>query len=159
MKPDVTSAYRLSAGHNASPVKLIVILYEQLIKDLRRAVGAMEKKDVEARSREIDHALIVLARLQGTLNKAQGGEISRGLDHFYHLLRSSLLTAQVRNIPEMLNKQIKNLLQLREAWVEVDRVESAGSQAEGAQSEYAAKDQPVSPAAAGEPTRSAQWSG
>jgi len=124
MRADVTSAYRLSAGHDASPVKLVIILYEQLIKDLRRASEAMARNDVEGRSREIDHALIVLARLQGTLDEVKGADVSRNLNRFYTLLRASLMAASVRHSPEMLNKQIKNLVQLREAWVEVEHVEA-----------------------------------
>ena len=53
MKTDAASAYRRSAGHNASPVKLVVILYEQLIKDLRRAAEAMARNDIEARVRSV----------------------------------------------------------------------------------------------------------
>jgi len=170
MKNDATFAYRRSAGHSATPVKRIVILYEQLIKDLSRAVAAMEKNDIQGRSHEVDHALVVLARLQGTLNEAEGGEVSRNLDHFYHLLRSSLLTAQIRHIPEMLNKQIRNLVLLREAWVEVDRVETERTEKDGAEGNGTRENLPLTagaqrpqpgnaPAATDEPRPSAQWSG
>ena len=129
MKPDITAAYRRTAGVSASPVKLIVILYEQLIKDLRRAAAAMEKNDIQARSREVDHALLVLARLQNSLNDAQGGEISRKLEKFYSLVRATLLTASLERSAKMIDQQIGNLVQLREAWVEVDRLETGRSAA------------------------------
>jgi flagellar secretion chaperone FliS len=161
MKNDASFAYRRSAGHSATPVKRIVILYEQLIKDLRHAEDAMRKNDIQTRSREVDHALIVLARLQSALADPQGSEISRNLDRFYRLLRSSLLTAQIKNIPGMLDKQIKNLLLLREAWVEVDRIETERMDADRAKQDFSGTANPPQPdsSAADEPRPSEQWSG
>jgi len=134
MKTDVAFAYRRSAGHNASPVRLVIILYEQLIKDLRRALSAMERNDIETRTREVDHALLVLARLQGTLDKERGGKVSDNLNQFYDLLRHTLLTAPMKGTPQILSKQISNLLQLREAWVEVERTSLRPSDEEDAPS-------------------------
>ena len=58
---------------------MVVLLYDQLIKDLRRAAAKMN--DIEARTRELDHALKVLGQLQGTLDLTQG-EVASNLDRF-----------------------------------------------------------------------------
>jgi flagellar protein FliS len=121
MTPTPTSAYRRSAGHSASPVGLVVLLYEQLIHDLQRALTAMDKEDIEARSNQIVHALLVLGQLHGTLDFERGGEVAANLDSFYNLLRGDLLEAQIKASPEILRRHIGNLLELREAWMEVDR--------------------------------------
>jgi len=44
MTPDASSAYRRTDGHSAGPIRLVIMLYEQLIKDLQSAVAAMKKK-------------------------------------------------------------------------------------------------------------------
>ena len=156
MKNDASSAYRSSAGHSASPVKLVIILYEQLIKDLRRAVSAMERNDIEGRTHELDHALGVLARLQGVLDHERGAEVAGNLDHFYGLLRSTIITAPARRLPEMLNKQIRNLLLLREAWVEVDQAENGHAKTAGSPEKSSAS---ATAAGAARSERPEYWSG
>ena len=121
MTVDASSAYRRTDGHSAGPLRLVIMLYEQLIKDLQRAVAAMEKKDIARRTNEIDHALRVVGQLQGTLDMQQGGEVARNLDTLYYTLRACLLQAQMRVLPGELSKQIQILLELREAWVQAER--------------------------------------
>ncbi len=121
MTLDASSAYRRTDGHSAGPIRLVILLYEQLIQDLQRAVAAMEKKDVARRTNELDHALRVVGQLQGTLDMQQGGEVARNLDNYYYSLRVSLLQAQIRVLPAELRRQIEILLELREAWVQVER--------------------------------------
>jgi flagellar protein FliS len=119
------TAYRQLAAHQASPVRLVILLYEQLVKDLRRALACLENDDIEGRSHEIDHALLVTCQLQGTLDKRQGGEIALALDKFYDLLRFSLVEAQISASQKILEKQIANLLILREAWTQVEAAQPA----------------------------------
>lgn len=97
---------------------MVVLLYDQLIKDLRRAVAKMP--DVEARTHELDHALRVLGQLQGTLDLGQG-QVAANLDRFYSILRANLLEVQVTESTVLLKEQISHLMLLREAWAEVER--------------------------------------
>ena len=122
---DAATAYRRSAAHQASPLRLVVLLYEQLVKDLQRAVACVESNDTEGRTQEIDHALAVVCQLQGTLDNERGGDVAVGLEQFYDLLRYSLLEAQVHVSKEILQKQIANLLILRDAWTEVERIQTS----------------------------------
>lgn len=113
-----SSAYLRASGEGATPLRMVVLLYDQLIKDLRRAAANMN--NVEARTREFDHALKVLGQLQGTLDLSQG-EVAFNLDRFYSMLRTSLLKVQVTMSTGLLAQQIEYLLSLREAWIEVER--------------------------------------
>lgn len=122
MNPITTYRENTAAGSN--PVHLVVMLYEQIIKDLREAVAAMRANNIEVRAQAIDHALLVTAHLQGTLNFEQGGEVARNLDRFYTVLQSTMLEAQFQNTPELLEAQIQHLLGLREAWTQVERTVS-----------------------------------
>jgi len=79
---DARSSYRESNVRGASPVRLVIALYEQAIEDLRRAVIALEKGAIEVRTREINHALLVIAQLQSSLNMERGGEVARNLACF-----------------------------------------------------------------------------
>ena len=114
-------AYREASAQNASPVRLVILLYEQLIKDLQRAASTFEANQVEERTKAIDHALVVVGHLQASLDMEHGGEVARNLERFYGLLRDSLIDAQTRRAPEILGKQLGYLLELRSAWLEVER--------------------------------------
>ena len=61
---DARSSYREATARGASPVQLVILLYEQAIEDLRRAVLALEKGDIEARTCSLNHALMVIGQLQ-----------------------------------------------------------------------------------------------
>lgn len=118
---DVRSAYRETSARGASPVQLILLLYEQVIQDLRRALAAIERRDIESRTREINHAVNVLGLLQATLDTNAGGQVARNLERFYLVLRLSLQTAQLTASAKILRELIDGLLVVREAWVEVER--------------------------------------
>jgi flagellar protein FliS len=119
------SSYREADVRGASAVRLVVLLYEQVIQDLRRAIKALEQNDIEVRAREINHAISVLAHLQGNLNKGAGGNVARDLERYYNCLRGNLVEAHMRSSARILSQQITDLLTLREAWMEVDRAEAA----------------------------------
>ena len=122
---DPRSAYRESAIRGASGVGLVIVLYEQVIQDLREAVIAMDKGDVELRTKSINHAFSVIAHLQGTLDRERGGAVAPNLDRFYCRLRGRLTEAHVRMSKEILHEQISDLLSLREAWRQVNQTTSA----------------------------------
>jgi len=117
---DAKSSYREAAARGATPVQLVILLYEQAIEDLRRAVIALEKGDIEARTQGINHALAVLAQLQGSLDMKRGGEVAGNLHRFYSLMRASLIDAQLKQSARILEKQIEQLVLVREAWLEVN---------------------------------------
>jgi flagellar protein FliS len=119
------TAYREAEVRGASPVRLVIMLYEQVIEDLRQAARAMEENDIERRTSRINHALDVVARLQVTLNMEHGGQVAEHLLRFYEESRANLWKAQLSMSKTALLQQIVDLLTLREAWVEVERTESA----------------------------------
>jgi len=118
-------SYREAAVAGASPVRLVILLYEQAVEDLRRALAAQGRGDIEGRTREIDHALVVLGHLQASLDKDRGGQVARNLERFYEQLRAGLVEAQFQQSVAMLEQQIAHLMLVHEAWCEVERAASA----------------------------------
>jgi len=118
--PSVALAYREGASLAASPVGVIVLLYDRLLQDIHDAATAMKDHDVEARALHANHALLILQQLQGRLDFAAGGVAARQLDSFYNSIRGRLLEAQIRQSPDLLIAQAKAVAQVREAWAEVE---------------------------------------
>jgi flagellin-specific chaperone FliS len=50
----------------------------------------------------------------------KGGDAACGLSRFYSFVRAQLMQAQLQNKPELLERQIELILDVRSAWVEVD---------------------------------------
>jgi flagellar secretion chaperone FliS len=118
---DPQLSYRASAVEGASPVRLTILLYEQVLEDLRRAKTALEKGDIEGRTRQIKHAQLVIGYLQSTLDRERGGKVAVNLERFYYHLRAGLLQAQIRQSAALLEQQISLLMTVREAWLKVER--------------------------------------
>ena len=77
-------------------MRLVILLYEQAIEDLRRALAAHVRGDIEGRTREIDHAILVLGHLQATLDKNEAGQVAANLERFYQQSVPDLLEAQCK---------------------------------------------------------------
>jgi flagellar protein FliS len=121
------TSYREAAVRGASPVRLVICLYEQALEDLRCALIALEKRDIAARASSINHALSVIAQLQGSLDMERGGDVARNLDRFYGVIRAGLIEAHSRQSAKLLEQQISLLVTIHEAWLEVERITASPS--------------------------------
>jgi flagellar protein FliS len=99
----------------------VILLYEQAIEDLRRALAAHTRGDIEARTRELNHAILVIGHLQATLDHEQGGTVAKNLMRFYDQVRAKLVEAQCQQSPTGIEQQISHLMQVRDAWCSVEK--------------------------------------
>ncbi len=119
---DARRIYQDSAVRGATPIELVILLYDSAIEDIRRALTAMQTSDVEARSNQISHALMVLQQLQGTLDFERSGSAARQFEQFYNLVRAKLLEAQMRGSADLMQQQIRYMSEVRDCWVQARRV-------------------------------------
>jgi flagellar secretion chaperone FliS len=112
----ILSAYQQNAVQGASPVGLVVALYDTIIRDFRRAMDALDRGDVEIRVNELNHALTVIGHLKSVLDHQGGGEAATRLDHFYEVARAMLLSVNVNASKETLTKLIDMFSATRSAW-------------------------------------------
>jgi len=123
-------SYRAAAVAGASPVRLVILLYEQAMEDLRRAVTAHARGDIEGRTREINHAILVIGHLETTLDPEQGGKVAANLALFYQHLRAGLVQAQCQQSMAAVEQAISQLVQVHGAWCEVERSTTASAPGE-----------------------------
>jgi flagellar secretion chaperone FliS len=119
----IQHSYREAAVRGASPVGLVVRLYEQIVEDVRHAAIAIERADIEGRTNRIKHAIVVIGHLQSGLDFVNGGKVANDLDHFYNVLRQNLVQVQFYPSKRALAQQITDVLAVREAWIKVERAE------------------------------------
>jgi flagellar protein FliS len=116
-----TSSYREMEIHAASPERLLVIVFEQLVVNLERARIAMERNDVELRVASLRRARGLVAELLSTLDFENGGEIALNLQQLYEWLRS-VLVKSIRAVDPDAMQQARNVVgNLTEAWQQIGK--------------------------------------
>ncbi len=113
-------AYRRAAAQQASIVGLVIALYDTLATDLQRAVVAMDRKNFDDRGRHLKHGFSVLTQMDTLIDAERGGQTASNLRHFYGFLREEMLRAQFTQDTSVLLRLCTHLLEVREAWQEVD---------------------------------------
>jgi flagellar secretion chaperone FliS len=113
-------AYRTTAAQGASGFGLLIALYDTLAGNLRRAAEAQREDDIERRCKEVNHALMVIGYLDDCLRRGPGGQLAQQLLAFYSALRRKVLDAQVKQSPELLEREMTTVLKMREYWHKVE---------------------------------------
>jgi len=113
-------SYLRAAVEGATSVGLVIMLYDRLVLDLQRAIGALREGNVEARCGELKHALLILQQLEGSLDAERGPEAAQNLAAFYSYARAKIMEAQIGGKPELLEKLITYFREVRAAWQQVD---------------------------------------
>ena len=123
---NASSTYRETKIKTAGQGQLIVMLYDEAVKQLTKAVELLEldsqKKD-PARIEQISKAIMkteeILTELMVSLDFEQGGEISKNLFSLYTWFNRELLEA---NITHDINRiiRVKDMLsELRTTWSQI----------------------------------------
>ena len=112
-------AYIQTHVNSRSPLELVVMLYEGLIRFTGDARSAIERHDLVAKRAAMSRALAVLAELQSTLNMSDGGDVAKSLDGLYTYMNGRLLDGSMKNDVAPLDETLKLAGTLREAWAEI----------------------------------------
>jgi flagellar protein FliS len=113
-------SYRKTAIEGASPIGLMIALFDTLAGDLRRAAAALHQNDIEARCKELNHAALVLGQLESWVDLKNGGESAQNMSRFYAYLRAKMLEASVKQSAAVLEAQIDTVLHVRSVWQQLD---------------------------------------
>jgi flagellar protein FliS len=113
-------SYRRSAIEGASPIGLVIALYDTLSGDLRRAANAIRNNDIEARCKDLNHAALVLGQLEDWIDRKNGGELAQNLSSFYSYIRAKVTEASINKSAQLLEAQIDLISQVRSAWQQRD---------------------------------------
>ena len=94
-------------------------------KTLRGARAALDHGDIETRTAKINHAIVVIGHLQSSLDSNKAGQSPEIWSVSIWLVRAALVDAQCRQSATLLEEQIALLMQVHEAWCEVERRNAA----------------------------------
>lgn len=106
----------VSAAKDASPYKLVAMLFQELLGSIASAKGAIEQKDHAKKGELISKAITILSVLEGSIDHKNGGEISSNLTALYQYSSEKLLEANVENNQQILQEVLDILLPIKAGW-------------------------------------------
>ena len=136
---NASSTYKETTIKTAGQGQLIVMLYDEAVKQLTKAVELLEqnakKKDpgkIEQISKAIMKTEEILTELMVSLDFEQGGEISKNLFSLYTWFNRELLEANInKDINRMLT--VRDMISdLRNAWSQISNQSSEKTNREAA---------------------------
>jgi len=123
---NANAAYAYKSNQNlsvmtADPMKLVIMIYEGGITNLKASRNAILTKNIEKRNKFIYKSQDFIEELIHGLNFELGGEISKNLYSLYEYFIWSLNMAIVKNSVEYVNNVIKNMEGLLLSWKQIYR--------------------------------------
>ena len=103
----------------ASPHRLIEMLYDELLSALRQAGIAVERGDLPLKSSRISRALSILHGLESSLEFNRGGPVAESLSSAYAYLRQETIAAGRDNDTRRLAAATEAASRLADAWRQI----------------------------------------
>ena len=111
--------YRSARVQTASPVGILVQLYDGAIRFLREAAAHMDESDIANKGVKLSKAHRIVTELQATLDKEKAPELCDQLDSLYDFVLHQITEANVKNESSMVEPAVNVLITLRDAWQEI----------------------------------------
>lgn len=110
--------YKQTQVNSASREKLLLMMYEGAIKFTKKAIVAIEEKNVPDRCTNIGRAYDIVLELNNTLDHKVGGDIAKNLEQLYMFVTDRFTKANIHGKAEPLHEAVKILETLYEGWVQ-----------------------------------------
>jgi flagellar protein FliS len=111
-------AYHNTAVQTASKEKILLMLYESCIRNLKKAQVAMEAKNYAEKGMALGKAQDIINELTNSLNHEVGGQIAEQLSGLYLHLFQETTKANIENDPKKIAHCVKILETLYSGWKE-----------------------------------------
>lgn len=112
--------YRKGAVNGASPLKLVIMLYDGALRYMETGKHAMRNGDLQKQNGELQKAQRVVTELMSCLDMDQGGEVAQNLLALYSYILNCLVQANIEDKPDLIDQSISILSELRESWTALE---------------------------------------
>mgnify|MGYP000918299605 FL=1 len=119
VQAQVRNAYQTNQVTTASPKKLLIMLYDGAIKNLRLAELSLEEKNIENVNKYLKKAQDIITEFMTTLNFEDGGDVAGNLYQLYEYMNRRLVRANIDKDVEPIKEVRKYLEELRDTWMQI----------------------------------------
>jgi flagellar secretion chaperone FliS len=122
MNRNPLNAYRQTKVKTAGQGRLIVMLYDEAVKQLDYANLELEKpgKQLDLVHNCIVKTQDIITELMASLDFEKGGEIAQNLYNIYMFFNQQLMEANIRKDSEYLKEIRRMMAELRDAWAAIE---------------------------------------
>lgn len=110
---------------NASPYRLIQMLFDGAMARIATARNSFKQGDVTRKGENICSAISIIGGLRDSLDHEVGGEIVTNLEDLYSYMTERLLQANINNDMDIMNEVYDLLMQIKTAWDEIGNLQEA----------------------------------
>ncbi|MBM4339198.1 MAG: flagellar export chaperone FliS [Deltaproteobacteria bacterium] len=100
----------------ADPKRLVMICYEEAIRNLNIAKAKYLSKEYEAKGKALQKSLNIISELRETLDFERGGEIAKHLDRLYGFMTRHIIEADQRRNVTGFSQAAAMIEELKSAW-------------------------------------------
>jgi flagellar protein FliS len=126
--PASASRYYESSVNTASPIQLVVMLYQGAIRQLKQAAEHIERRNLEGKRISIDKAMAIVQQLHGSLDMEKGGQIAADLDRLYAYVTTRILEGSASLNVRPIEEAASVLITLSSAWEQLSSSEAPASE-------------------------------
>jgi flagellar protein FliS len=111
-------AYKKTSVKTASREQILLMLYQAAIKNCKKAIDAIETKQVAAKGEHIGKLQDIVIELNNSLDFEIGGDVARELSSLYDYVLYSSTQANIKIDKEPLEGCLKVLTTLYDGWAQ-----------------------------------------
>lgn len=104
---------------SSDPHKIILMMFDGALTAIAEAKGAIERKDLESKSKSITKAINIFSALRESLDKESEPEISDNFDNLYSYCIDNLIDLSISMNLDGLDEIIAFIKPVRDAWFQM----------------------------------------
>jgi flagellar secretion chaperone FliS len=112
------NAYQKNGVNTASKERLLIMLYDGLVKFIRQGIAGIDEKDIQKTNKNFTKAQSIILEFMGTLNMEIGGEMAKSLMALYDYMHRRLVEANIKKDMKIAKEVLGFAEELKETFEE-----------------------------------------
>jgi len=98
---------------------LVIMCYEKILELLKDAAEYIEKKEYNKKTDALSKAMDIIIELINALDFKRGKQIAYGLNNIYLYSLNTIIEADSKNDPDLIQNVINVISEIKEAWDQI----------------------------------------
>jgi flagellar protein FliS len=108
--------YKSNSVQTVSPQRIVLMLYDAIIKNVNVSVKLIEEKDYVLSNKKIQKAQDIIMELMLSLDKEKGGEVATNLEALYDYWYRTLIDGNIKKDIQILKNVSSMVKEIRNSW-------------------------------------------
>lgn len=119
----IAHEYRKNAVNGASPLQLVIMLYDGALRFMEAGRHAMAHGDLPRQNDQLQRAQKIVMELMACVDLERGGDIAKNLLSLYTYVLDELVKANMEDNAERIERGMRVMRDLRESWAQIAQKE------------------------------------